>query len=118
MYPHKVLTGRCDRIHSLRQGGGLSGFARRKESKYDAFGAGRSSTSIVAGLGFAVGRGMQEKEGQGGHAVAVIGDGAITGGMAWEAINDAGNLKSSNFLSFSTMARYRTAYSIDSLWHL
>jgi 1-deoxy-D-xylulose-5-phosphate synthase len=78
----------------------LSGFAKRKESEYDAFGAGHSSTSISAGLGFAVGMSssMQEPKNQGGHAVAVIGDGAITGGMAWEGINHAGHLKSKNLI--------------------
>lgn len=89
--PHKVLTGRRDRIYTLRQGGGLSGFAKRKESEYDAFGAGHSSTSISAAVGFAEAR---KRLGLPGHSVAVIGDGAITGGMAWEAMNHAGGLKS------------------------
>jgi len=91
VYPHKVLTGRRGRIYSLRQGGGLSGFTKRGESEYDVFGAGHSSTSISAALGFTVGREhMKDK----GHSVAVIGDGAITGGMAWEAMNHAGGMKS------------------------
>jgi len=89
--PHKVLTGRRDRIYTLRQGGGLSGFAKRKESEYDAFGAGHSSTSISAAVGFEEAR---KRLGTPGHSVAVIGDGAITGGMAWEAMNHAGGLKS------------------------
>jgi len=89
--PHKVLTGRRSRIYTLRQGGGLSGFAKRKESVYDAFGAGHSSTSISAAVGFQAAR---DRLGKSGHSVAIIGDGAITGGMAWEAMNHAGGLKS------------------------
>uniref|UniRef100_A0A7S2AIG5 1-deoxy-D-xylulose-5-phosphate synthase n=1 Tax=Alexandrium andersonii TaxID=327968 RepID=A0A7S2AIG5_9DINO len=89
--PHKVLTGRRSRIYTLRQGGGLSGFAKRKESPYDAFGAGHSSTSISAAVGFQTAR---ERLGKTGHSVAIIGDGAITGGMAWEAMNHAGGMKS------------------------
>mmetsp|Transcript_58091 Transcript_58091/g.123365 ORF Transcript_58091/g.123365 Transcript_58091/m.123365 type:complete len:806 (-) Transcript_58091:248-2665(-) len=89
--PHKVLTHRRDRIYTLRQGGGLSGFAKRKESEYDAFGAGHSSTSISAAVGFQTAKDRQGKE---GHSIAVIGDGAITGGMAWEAMNHAGGMGS------------------------
>jgi len=89
--PHKVLTGRRSRIYTLRQGGGLSGFCKRKESPYDAFGAGHSSTSISAAVGFEEAR---VRLGKKGHSVAVIGDGAITGGMAWEAMNHAGGLGS------------------------
>lgn len=89
--PHKVLTGRRSRIYTLRQGGGLSGFAKRKESPYDAFGAGHSSTSISAAVGF---KAAKDRLGKNGHSVAIIGDGAITGGMAWEAMNHAGGLKS------------------------
>lgn len=89
--PHKVLTGRRDRIYTLRQGGGLSGFAKRSESKYDAFGAGHSTTSISAAVGFQTAR---ERLGRSGHSIAVIGDGAITGGMAWEAMNHAGGTRS------------------------
>jgi len=89
--PHKVLTGRRARIYTLRQGGGLSGFAKRSESVYDAFGAGHSSTSISAAVGFQEAR---VRMGRPGHSVAIIGDGAITGGMAWEAMNHAGGLKS------------------------
>lgn len=89
--PHKVLTGRRSRIYTLRQGGGLSGFAKRTESEYDAFGAGHSSTSISAAVGFQTAR---ERTGKKGHSVAIIGDGAITGGMAWEAMNHAGGMKS------------------------
>lgn len=89
--PHKVLTGRRSQIYTLRQGGGLSGFAKRKESEYDAFGAGHSTTSISAAVGFQTAR---ERLGKTGHSIAVIGDGAITGGMAWEAMNHAGGMKS------------------------
>jgi 1-deoxy-D-xylulose-5-phosphate synthase len=86
-YPHKILTGRRDRIRSLRQGGGLSGFTRRAESQYDPFGAAHSSTSISAGLGMAVAR---ELKGEKRHVIAVIGDGAMSAGMAYEAMNNAG----------------------------
>src|ERR1700761_6145871 len=90
-YPHKILTGRRDRITSLRQGGGLSGFTRRSESEYDPFGAAHSSTSISAGLGMAVARDLA---GGNNHVVAVIGDGAMSAGMAYEAMNNAGHLRS------------------------
>ena len=94
-YPHKILTGRRDRMLTLRQAGGLSGFTKRAESEYDPFGAAHSSTSISASLGFAVGRecGMPV-----GDTIAVIGDGAITAGMAYEAMNHAGHLKSRMFV--------------------
>ena len=87
-YPHKVLTGRRDRIRTLRQEGGLSGFTKRSESVYDPFGAAHSSTSISAALGFAVGRDMGMDT---GDAIAVIGDGSISAGMAYEAMNNAGH---------------------------
>ncbi len=90
-YPHKILTGRRDRIRTLRQGGGLSGFTRRAESAYDPFGAAHSSTSISAALGMAVARDLK---GERRNVVAVIGDGAISAGMAYEAINNAGALGS------------------------
>ena len=86
-YPHKILTGRRDRIRTLRQGGGLSGFTKRSESEYDPFGAAHASTSVSAALGFAVSRDLQGKE---NRVIAVIGDGALTGGMAYEALNNAG----------------------------
>ena len=86
-YPHKILTGRRDRIRTLRQGGGLSGFTRRAESEYDPFGAAHSSTSISAGLGMAVARDLQ---GGANNVVCVIGDGAMSAGMAYEAMNNAG----------------------------
>ena len=90
-YPHKILTGRRDRIRTLRQAGGLSGFTSRKESEYDSFGAAHSSTSISSGLGFAVSRDLA---GDDNRIVAVIGDGAMTAGMAYEAMNNAGARKS------------------------
>jgi 1-deoxy-D-xylulose-5-phosphate synthase len=86
-YPHKILTGRRDRIRTLRQGGGLSGFTKRAESAYDPFGAAHSSTSISAGLGMAVARDL---EGKSNNVVCVIGDGAMSAGMAYEAMNNAG----------------------------
>src|SRR5215475_8020656 len=86
-YPHKILTGRRDRIRTLRQGGGLSGFTKRAESDYDPFGAAHSSTSISAGLGFAVARDLK---GEKRNIVCVIGDGAMSAGMAYEAMNNAG----------------------------
>ena len=85
-YPHKIITGRRDRIRTLRQGGGLSGFTKRSESEYDPFGAAHSSTSISAGLGFAVANKLND---QPGKAIAVIGDGAMSAGMAYEAMNNA-----------------------------
>jgi 1-deoxy-D-xylulose-5-phosphate synthase len=85
-YPHKILTGRRDRIRTLRQGGGLSGFTRRSESEYDPFGAAHSSTSISAALGFAI---ANKLSGDPHHAIAVIGDGAMSAGMAYEAMNNA-----------------------------
>jgi 1-deoxy-D-xylulose-5-phosphate synthase len=90
-YPHKILTGRRDRIRTLRQGGGLSGFTKRAESEYDPFGAAHASTSISAGLGMAVARDLK---GGGNNVVAVIGDGAMSAGMAYEAMNNAGAVKS------------------------
>ena len=90
-YPHKILTGRRDRIRTLRQADGLSGFCKRAESEYDTFGAGHSSTSISAGLGMALARDLADGE---GHVVAVIGDGAMSAGMAYEAMNNAGAMDS------------------------
>jgi 1-deoxy-D-xylulose-5-phosphate synthase len=85
-YPHKIVTGRRDRIRTLRQGGGLSGFTKRSESEYDPFGAAHSSTSISAALGFAI---ANKLSGDPHHAIAVIGDGALSAGMAYEAMNNA-----------------------------
>src|ERR1700678_3819489 len=90
-YPHKILTGRRDRIRTLRGGGGLSGFTKRSESEYDPFGAAHSSTSISAGLGMAVARDLQGRK---NHVIAVIGDGAMSAGMAYEAMNNAGAMRS------------------------
>nr|WCO04846.1 1-deoxy-D-xylulose 5-phosphate synthase [Salvia miltiorrhiza] len=90
-YPHKILTGRRDKMPSLRQTGGLSGFTKRSESDYDCFGAGHSSTTISAGLGMAVGRDLKGRK---NNVVAVIGDGAMTAGQAYEAMNNAGYLDS------------------------
>jgi 1-deoxy-D-xylulose-5-phosphate synthase len=90
-YPHKILTERRDRIRTLRQGGGLSGFTKRAESKYDCFGAAHSSTSISAGLGMAVARDLAGEE---RNIIAVIGDGAMSAGMAYEAMNNAGAMDS------------------------
>src|ERR1700688_3401103 len=86
-YPHKIVTGRRDRIRTLRQGAGLSGFTKRSESEYDPFGAAHSSTSISAAVGYAVGR---DFKGAKNNVIAVIGDGAISAGMAYEALNNAG----------------------------
>jgi 1-deoxy-D-xylulose-5-phosphate synthase len=90
-YPHKILTGRRDRIRTIRQGSGLSGFTKRVESEYDPFGAAHSSTSISAGLGMAVAR---DREGKRHNVIAVIGDGAMSAGMAYEAMNNAGAMDS------------------------
>jgi len=90
-YPHKILTGRRDRIRTLRQGGGLSGFTKRTESEYDPFGAAHSSTSISAALGMAVARDLAHRD---NAVVAVIGDGAMSAGMAYEAMNNAGGRQS------------------------
>ena len=90
-YPHKILTGRRDRIRTLRQAGGLSGFTKRAESEYDPFGAAHSSTSISAGLGMAVARDLEGKK---NNVISVIGDGAMSAGMAYEAMNNAGSMNS------------------------
>jgi len=90
-YPHKILTGRRDRIRTLRQGGGLSGFTKRSESEYDPFGAAHASTSISAALGFAAARDLKEEK---RNVIAVIGDGSMSAGMAYEAMNNAGGLNS------------------------
>ena len=90
-YPHKIITGRRDKIRSLRKGGGLSGFTKRSESEYDPFGAAHSSTSISSALGIAVAKKLSKNS---NHVVAVIGDGAMSAGMAYEAMNNAGAMKS------------------------
>ncbi len=91
-YPHKILTGRRDRMRTIRQGGGLSGFTKRSESEYDPFGAAHSSTSISAGLGMAIGQDLKGETDR--HVISVIGDGAMSAGMAYEAMNNAGAAKS------------------------
>lgn len=90
-YPHKILTGRRDRMHTLRQGDGISGFTKRSESEYDPFGAAHASTSISSGLGMAVARDLA---GGDNHVICVIGDGAMTAGMSYEAMNNAGSMDS------------------------
>jgi 1-deoxy-D-xylulose-5-phosphate synthase len=113
-YPHKILTGRRDRIRTLRQEGGLSGFTRRSESEYDPFGAAHSSTSISAGLGMAVARDLK---GDKRNVIAVIGDGSMSAGMAYEAMNNAGALKArmivvlnDNDMSIATPVGAMSAY--------
>ncbi|MBI3275329.1 MAG: 1-deoxy-D-xylulose-5-phosphate synthase [Methylocystis sp.] len=113
-YPHKILTGRKDRIRTLRQGDGLSGFTKRGESEYDCFGAGHSSTSISAALGMAIARDLQ---GGDHHVVAVIGDSSMSAGMAYEAMNNAGALDSrlivilnDNDMSIATPTGAMSAY--------
>ena len=90
-YPHKIITGRRDKIKTLRKGGGLSGFTKRSESEYDPFGAAHSSTSISSTLGMAVAKNLSNNN---NNVIAVIGDGAMSAGMAYEAMNNAGALKS------------------------
>ncbi len=94
-YAWKILTGRNDRFDSLRQLGGISGFTNRDESPFDAFSTGHSSTSISAALGIAAGRDLKEED---GHSIAVIGDGALTGGMSFEALNHTGHVQPENFI--------------------
>ena len=94
-YPHKILTGRRDRIRTLRQGGGLSGFTKRAESEYDPFGAAHASTSISAALGFAAAR---DAKGEKNRVVAVIGDGSMSAGMAYEAMNNAAEATSGQLM--------------------
>ena len=89
-YPHKILTGRKEKIRTLRKGQGLSGFTKRSESEYDPFGAAHSSTSISSGLGIAIANKLSKKS---NNVVSVIGDGAISAGMAYEAMNNAGASK-------------------------
>ena len=90
-YPHKIITGRKDKIRTLRQGKGLSGFTKRSESEYDPFGAAHSSTSLSAGLGMSVARDL---DGKTNNIISVIGDGAMSAGMAYEAMNNAGSMDS------------------------
>ena len=116
-YPHKILTGRRDRIFSLRQKDGLSGFTKRSESEFDPFGAGHSSTSISAGLGMAV---ASEMQGIFRNVIAVIGDGAMSAGMAYEAMNNAGATNSrlivilnDNDMSISQPVGAMSAYLVE-----
>ena len=119
-YPHKILTGRKDKIRSLRKGGGLSGFTKRSESEYDPFGAAHSSTSISSALGIAVANKISNKS---DNVIAVIGDGAISAGMAYEAMNNAATKHSA---VYETAIAYHgchepmncTAYEKDGIWHL
>ena len=90
-YPHKILTGRRDKMHTLRKKDGLSGFAKRDESEFDVFGAGHSSTAVSAGLGMSIGRDLKNKN---NHVICVVGDGAMSAGQAYEALNNAGAMKS------------------------
>jgi len=90
-YPHKILTGRRDKMHTLRKKDGLSGFTKRDESEFDPFGAGHSSTALSAGLGMSIGRDLKNKN---NHVVCVVGDGAMSAGQAYEALNNAGAMKS------------------------
>ena len=94
-YAHKILTGRGDALPTIRKKGGLSGFPSRAESEYDAFGTAHASTSVSAALGMAV---ASKQCGENRKAVAVIGDGALSGGMAFEALNNAGDIKDTDFL--------------------
>ncbi len=106
-YPHKILTERRDRIRTLRQGGGLSGFTKRAESEYDPFGAAHSSTSISASLGMAVARDLAGKS---NNVIAVIGDGAMSAGMAYEAMNNAGVILNDNDMSIAPPVGALSAY--------
>src|SRR5438128_10893232 len=94
-YPHKLITGRRDRFHTIRQHNGISGFCKREESEYDVFNAGHASTSISAALGIAVARDFRKED---YRVVAVVGDGALSGGLAFEGLNQAGHLKRKLFL--------------------
>lgn len=102
VYPHKILTGRRERMKGLRQAGGISGFAKRSESEYDVFGAGHSTTSISAALGMAVAFDLQGRQ---RNSIAVIGDGAITGGMAYEAMNNAAYVRNRRCLHLPSSLR-------------
>ena len=113
-YPHKILTGRRDRIRTLRQGGGLSGFTKRAESEYDPFGAAHASTSISAALGFAAAR---DQKGAKNKVVAVIGDGSMSAGMAYEAMNKIQtektiNIKNNHHKGFITFFDIKLASSL------
>ena len=102
-YPHKVITGRRDKIRTIRQPGGLYGFTKRSESEFDPFGAAHSSTSISAGLGMAVARDLKKEDHQ---VICVIGDGAISAGMAYEAMNNAGSMNARLIVLHSLIQHY------------
>ena len=107
-YPHKILTGRRDRIRTLRQGGGLSGFTKRTESEYDPFGAAHAATSISAATGFAEASRHLKKN---TTSIAVIGDGSMSGGMAYEGLNNAGHLGSKAHAAGETSEKASNAYA-------
>ena len=111
-YPHKILTGRRDSIRTLRQGGGLSGFTKRTESEYDPFGAAHAATSISAALGFAV---ANDLSGRKNNSIAVIGDGSMTAGMAYEAMNNAGSM-APRLIVLLLKWRRRRARNMRAVW--
>ncbi|MHB1051098.1 MAG: 1-deoxy-D-xylulose-5-phosphate synthase [Bacteroidota bacterium] len=114
-YPHKILTGRKERLHSIRQFGGLSGFLRRDESEYDTFGAGHANTAISAALGMAVARDFSNKDFK---VIAVVGDGSLTGGMAYEALNNAGLLKKDMIVILNDNKMVSLSSNNPTLWSL
>lgn len=114
-YPHKILTGRKNRLQSIRQFGGLSGFLRRDESEYDTFGAGHANTAISAALGMAVARDFSQKEFK---VVAVVGDGSLTGGMAYEGLNNAGLLKKDMIVILNDNKMVSLSSNNPTLWSL
>ena len=114
-YPHKILTGRKDLLHSIRQLGGLSGFLRRDESEYDTFGAGHANTAISAALGMAVARDFSKKNFK---VIAVVGDGSLTGGMAYEALNNAGLLKKDMIVILNDNKMVSLSSNNPTLWSL
>ncbi len=114
-YPHKILTGRKDRLHSIRQMNGLSGFLRRDESEYDTFGAGHANTAISAALGMATARDFAKKDFK---VVAIVGDGSLTGGMAYEGLNNAGVLKKDMIVVLSDNKMVSLSANNPTLWSL
>ena len=114
-YPHKILTGRKNRLHTIRQKGGLSGFLRRDESEYDTFGGGHANTAISAALGMATARDFAKKDFK---VVAIVGDGSLTGGMAYEALNNAGILKKDMIVVLSDNKMVSLSANNPTLWSL
>lgn len=114
-YPHKILTGRKDRLHTIRQKDGLSGFLRRDESEYDTFGAGHANTAISAALGMATARDFAQKDYK---VVAIVGDGSLTGGMAYEGLNNAGVLKKDMIVVLSDNKMVSLSANNPTLWSL